>query len=471
MLSFSIKKFKPTIIVLSLLYIVLWCDSQQNSERELPDFSHHKIPSPPHWARAGILYEVFPRVFSKEGTFAAIQSRLNHIQDLGVNIIWLMPIHPVGEKGRKGNLGSPYAVQDFRKINPDYGNIGDLKNLVDEVHRRGMKIILDMVPNHAALDNSLIQSYPEWFMRDESGQFIRKEKEWSDTVDFNYSNPEMRKYMLETLVYWIREFDIDGYRCDVAGCVPYEFWQEALQVLRQEKPDIYLLAEWEDPEILLNGFHSDYGWTEYHTLVDIRKGVLRTAEVVNIIQEIEEKYPQNHLRLRFLENHDEQRSMSLFGAQAIEAYATLLFTLPGLPLIYAGQEIGELETPSLFEKSHIQWEQADPSLLNMYKNLINLRKSNSCFTRGNFRLLPVASLNGSVGAFCRWDDVSAALVVSNLRSKAAEKVLISLSDEQRSLLEKYRWSAYGSVGETVDVQTLYFESIQAFQTRIYLGEI
>ena len=467
----SIRKLKPAITVLSLLYIVLWCDSQEDFDRELPDLSHHEILSAPPWALTGILYEIFPRVFSEEGTFSGIQTQLDHIQDLGANIIWLMPIYPIGEKGRKGSLGSPYAVRDFQKINPEYGNAEDLRNLVNEIHRRGMKIILDMVPHHAANDNYLTDSHPDWFLRGEDGQFTRKEKEWSDTIDFNYDNYEMRQYMLETLLYWIIEFDIDGYRCDVAGRVPYDFWQQALQVLRQVKPDIYLLAEWENPEILLQGFHSDYGWTEYYAFVDIREGMRRTTESLNIIQEIEDKYPQNHLRLRFLENHDERRSMRVFGAQAIEAYATLLFALPGLPLIYAGQEIGELETPSLFEKTAICWKRGDSTLLNMYKKLIKMRKSNSCFTQGSYKLLPVSSLSGSVSAFIRWEESSATLVISNLRNTAAEKVLFSLTDDQRSLLEKYRWFGFNITDLPLNFQTLYFDKIPGFQSWIFIGKI
>jgi glycosidase len=381
-----------------------------------------------------------------------------------------MPIYPIGEKKRKGTLGSPYAVRHFREINPEYGNSSDLKDLVDAVHRRGMKIILDIVPNHAAFDNHLVETHPEWFLHDEQGQLTRREKEWSDTVDFDYHNPEMRQYMLETLLYWIKEFDIDGYRCDVAGRVPYDFWQEAWQRLGEVKSDIYLLAEWEDPEILLNGFHSDFGWTEYHALVDVRRGNLRSAAALNIIQEIETKYPRNHLRLRFLENHDEQRSLSLFGVQAIEAYARLLFTLPGLPLIYAGQEIGELETPSLFEKSNIKWGQGDSALLNMYKKLIRLRKSHSCLYQGKFEPLPVASLSGSVGAFYRWNEQSAALVIANLRQKPGEKVIISLSEQQRFLLKNYHWTAYDSLNKSLYLDELYFKEVPAFQSWIFLGK-
>ncbi|UCF65166.1 MAG: alpha-galactosidase [bacterium] len=458
------------IILITILFIVLWCDRQENSERELPDLSGQDILPAPEWARKGILYEIFPRVFSEQGTFAAIEKRLDHIQNLGVNIIWLMPIYPTGQKNKKGTVGSPYAVKDFRAINSVYGNETDFRKLVDEIHRRNMKIILDIVPNHAAHDNHLLEVHPDWFMRDKQGRFTREKKEWSDVIDFNYDNPDLRNYMQETLLFWINEFDIDGYRCDVAGRVPYDFWTETLPHLRRAKPDIYLLAEWEDPEILLSGFDSDYGWTEYHALDDIRNGKLRTAAVLGILQEIEQKYPRNHLRLRFLENHDQKRSMEIFGAQAIEAYASLLFTLPGLPLLYAGQELGEIEKPSLFEKSTIHWLQGDSALLTMYQELIHLRKSNPSLTQGSFMQLPVASLSGSVGAFVRWEDSSAALILSNLRNKTAEKIVISLTGEQQVLLDAYSWTSFKSADDPPDFRELYFDKIEGFTTRIYIGK-
>jgi glycosidase len=257
-------KFKGFFILIGFLSIVLYCDRDRGSSRELQDFSKHQLPPAPEWARQGVLYEIFPRVFSEEGSFAGIGKKMDHIQQLGANIIWLIPIFPIGEKDRKGALGSPYAVLDLQTINPDYGTAEDLNNLITAVHQRGMKIILGIVPNHAANDFTLLDKYPEWLLNDVEKSQIRKESEWTDVIDFNYDDSEMRTYMKETLIYWIEEFDIDGYRCDVAGLVPYDFWKEVFAELNSIKPDIYLLAEWEDPEILLTGFHSDYGWTEYH---------------------------------------------------------------------------------------------------------------------------------------------------------------------------------------------------------------
>jgi len=322
------------MMMISSLFLVLYCEKKHGTGKELEDFSSQSIVEAPHWARQGILYQVFPRVFTKQGTFSALEQKLEYIKSLEVDIIWLMPIFPIGQKGRKGVLGSPYSVSDFREINPDYGDKNDLKSLVNAIHQRDMKVILGLVPNHASNDNVLINQHPEWFERDETGNLTREVAEWSDVVDFNYQNSQMRDYMLETILYWVKEFDIDGYRFDVAGMVPIDFWEEVIPKLRSIKSDIFLLAEWEDPKLLLQGFNSEYGWTEFFLLKDIRKNKKRTVAAIDLIYEKDKQYPQNVLPMRFLENHDEERSMRVFGPEAIEAYATFLFTIPGLPLIY-----------------------------------------------------------------------------------------------------------------------------------------
>ncbi|MCK5078239.1 MAG: alpha-amylase, partial [Calditrichia bacterium] len=321
------------LIMITLL--VLYCEKKHGTGKELADFSKQSVTAAPDWAKNGILYQLFPRVFTEEGTFKALQNNLDYIQDLDVDVIWLLPIYPIGEKGKKGNLGCPFSVRDFRKINPEYGNEKDFKELVDDIHKRGMKIILGMVPNHGSNDNVLMEEHPEWFMRDENDEFIREVADWSDITVFNYDDPGLRKYLLDTYKYWIEEFDIDGYRMDVAGMVPIDFWKHTLAELRKVKPDIYFLAEWEKPEMLINGFNSDYDWTLFHLLRDIRKGKKNSTEAVEYVAQRDGRYPQNSLIMRFLENHDEQRSLNEFGKEAIEAYATFLFTLPGIPLIYA----------------------------------------------------------------------------------------------------------------------------------------
>jgi cyclomaltodextrinase len=466
----NFSKLIGLLLMLNLLFIVLYCEKKHGRGKELADYSSQSLLPPPGWARGGVLYQVFPRVFSQAGTFQGIIDRLDYIENLGVNIVWFMPIFPIGEKGRKGSLGCPYSVRDFRAINPEYGTVDDFHWLVQEIHRRGMKVIIGIVPNHSSNDNILMKDHPDWFFRDKKGHFSREVADWSDVTDFNYDQPTMREYMLETLLYWVREFDIDGYRCDVAGMVPYDFWQEALQKLRQLKPDIFLLAEWEDPEIVLTGFTSDYDWTLYRLLLDIRKKKNRSAEAVTFIQERDRLYPQNSLPMRFLENHDEPRSLAQVGPAAIEAYATFLFTLPGIPLIYAGQEIGETQKPSLFEKSTLNWADPDTSLFSLYQSLISLRRENSCFTSGNFVQLPTANLSGSVGAFLRFGSESAAIVIANLKNKPARQILIHIPPEVKGLVKKYQWEGFKTAAPLFKEGLIYLAEVEAFRTVIYLGK-
>jgi len=458
------------ILVLIMLFIVLYCEKKHGTGRELSDYSSYSVPSPPEWARNGILYQIFPRSFSPEGSFQGIIKRLDHIEKLGVNIVWLMPIFPIGEKGRKGTLGSPYSVKDFRTINPEYGTEEDFRKLVQEIHQRGMKVIIGIVPNHSSNDNNLMADHPDWFSRDKKGQFTRQVAEWSDVTDFNYNQLAMREYMRETLLYWVKEFDIDGYRCDVAGMVPYDFWQDALQKLRELKSDIFLLAEWEDPEIILLGFTSDYDWTLYRLLLDIRKKNNRTAEAIVFIRERDHLYPRHSLPMRFLENHDEPRSLAQFGSPAIEAYATFLFTLPGIPLIYAGQEIGETQQPSLFEKSVLNWAESDTSLYALYQSLIYLRRKNPCFNKGDFVQLPTASLSGSVGAFMRFHPQSVAIVITNLKNKPARQILVHLPPEFQAHIERKQWDGFKTAPPTFKEGAIYLEELEPFRTLVYLGK-
>ena len=450
------------------LFLVLYCSKKHGSGEPLKDYSSVELTPPPNWAINGVLYQIFPRAFSREGTFRAIQDKLDCIKSLGVDIIWLMPINPIGRKGRKGELGSPYAVRDPWQINSDYGTEADFSNLVQAIHEMGMKIILDIVPNHGSNDHVMMASHPAWFRRDEMGEFIRKDLAWNDVTDYNYDEPELREYILKTLIYWIWEFDIDGYRCDVAGMVPYDFWQEALVKLKALKNDIYLLAEWEDPEILKTGFHSDYGWTEYNALLDIRKGKKKAFAFMDIIYERDTKYPRNALPMRFLENHDEDRSLSQFGPEAIEAFATLLFTLPGIPLIYAGQEMGEVSKPSLFEKSVLDWELANFKFFEIYKTLIKLRKSYSCFTSGEFIPLKISSVIGTAGAFIREDQYSAALIVTNLNRHLIKNATIKIPAALGNRWKDLTFINYKDSNNNINLDNVYFGIVPGFSTSVYV---
>jgi glycosidase len=340
--------------------------------------------SSPPWVRDGVVYEIFPRNFSAEGNFNGITARLDELKDLGVTILWLMPIHPQGEKMRKGTLGSPYAVRDYYAINPDYGTEADLKRLVSEAHQRGLKVIIDVVANHTAWDSVLMQ-HPEFYKQDASGKIIPPVKEWTDVAGLNYANPKLREYMIAMLKHWIDPAgaDLDGYRCDVAAEVPTSFWEEARAELTKVKPDIIMLAEASKPELLTNAFDLDYAWPFHSTLNDVLLRGAPASAFQRSWDESQRQFPKGSLHLRFSDNHDEARAVARFSAKGALAASVLMFSLDGVPLLYNGMEVGdatESGDPALFEKLPIFWHPKErPPLREIYQGLVKLRNQYPAF--------------------------------------------------------------------------------------------
>ena len=338
----------------------------------------------PAWARNGVVYEIFPRNFSPEGNFNGITARLDDLKDLGVNVIWLMPIHPLGEKMRKGSVGSPYAIRDYYAINPDYGTEADLKRLVTEAHKRGLKVIIDVVANHTAWD-SVLMAHPEYYKQDASGKIIPPVKEWTDVAGLNYQNPKLREYMIGMLKHWIdpATFDLDGFRCDVAYEVPTSFWEEARAELSKVKPDIVMLAEASKPELLNKAFDMDYSWPLHGTLNDVLLRGAPASELRRSWEESLKQFPPGSLHLRFSDNHDEARAVARFSAKGALAASAFMFALDGVPLLYNGMEVGdatESGDPALFEKLPVFWQPKErPPLRQIYKSLISLRKQYPVF--------------------------------------------------------------------------------------------
>lgn len=226
----------------------------------------------PEWSKNATIYELNTRQFSEEGTFKAAQRQLPRIKELGIDIIWLMPINPIGKKNRKGTLGSPYSVKDYFEVNPEFGTLQDLKNFVNEAHKLGMYVILDWVANHTAWDNVLVEKHPEWYAKDYKGDFRPTPWwDWSDIIDLDYSKPGLREYMTEALKYWVKEADIDGYRCDVAGFVPLDFWNNARKELDAIKP-VFMLGEWESRDLHASAFDMTYAWDWNEKLHNICMG-------------------------------------------------------------------------------------------------------------------------------------------------------------------------------------------------------
>ena len=340
--------------------------------------------SSPQWVRDGVVYEVFPRNFSAEGNFNGITAKLDELKDLGVSILWLMPINPLGEKMRKGTIGSPYAVRDYYGINPDYGHEADLKRLVTEAHKRGLKVIVDIVPNHSAWD-SVLMEHPEFYKQDADGKIIPPHKEWTDVAGLNYTTPKLREYMIGMLKHWVDPagFDLDGFRCDVASEVPTSFWEEARAELTKVKPDLFMLAEASKPELLVQAFDADYAWPFHSTLNDVLLRGAPASEFKRSWEDSQKQFPKGSLHLRFSDNHDEARAVARFGIKGALAASALMFSLDGIPLLYNGMEAGDATDsgdPALFEKMPVFWHSKErPPFRQMYQGLSRLRQQYPAF--------------------------------------------------------------------------------------------
>lgn len=373
----------------------------------------------PPWLKNGVVYEIFPRNFSAQGNFNGITARLDELKDLGVNVLWLMPVHPQGEKMKKGTLGSPYAVKDFYALNPDYGTAADFKQLVAEAHRRDLKVIIDIVANHTAWDSVMMQR-PEFYKQDATGQIIPPVPEWTDVAGLNYGNPKLREYMIDMLKFWVKEFDLDGFRCDVAYMVPTDFWEQARVELEKVKPDIMMLAEASKPELLLKAFDVDYSWPLHATLNKVMLDGAPASELRVSWEESLRQFPRGSLHLRISDNHDEARAVARYGIRGALAAAALTFTLDGVPLLYNGMEVGdatESGDPALFERMPVFWKPKErPPLRDIYRDLIKLRRQHAAFR--NDRVVWLRNSDeADLVTFMRLDDKDEFVVVINFSNR------------------------------------------------------
>jgi cyclomaltodextrinase / maltogenic alpha-amylase / neopullulanase len=337
-----------------------------------PSLPEGKMPNgiqAPDWIHEGPVYEIFLRSFSREGNFTAVSKKLGYLKDLGIKTIWLMPIHPIGRVKRKGMYGSPYAITDHMAINSDYGTLEDFKNLVDMIHDHDMRIILDMVLNHAAPDHIQYLSYPKMF----NPEVQHSPEEWSDVIEFNYDDPGTNEYALEAMTYWVKEFGIDGYRCDVAGMVPLKFWQKATDKLFDLNPELFMLAEWENRALHFEAFHATYDWTGYFLMKDILQDERPASDLLEWSFQAADTYPIHAMPLRFTENHDLPRTIKTFGKHRYLPFLAYIFFSGGIPLICNGQEIGSDTELSLFEDSIIDWNLKNEQIFSHYKEMIQLR--------------------------------------------------------------------------------------------------
>ena len=282
-----------------------------------------------NWVKHAVIYEVYLRSFSKEGTLKALEGRIPELKQLGVTVLWVMPIHPTGIINRKGSLGSPYSVRDYYAVNPEFGTLDDVKSLVHTVHQQGLKMIIDLVANHTAWDNPMLMKHPEWYTHNASGKIIPPNPDWTDVADLNYDNPELRTYMIAMMKYWVQDIGIDGFRCDVAELVPTDFWETAEKELESIKP-VLMLSEGSLPEHHLKAFDITYSWNVYDVFDKVLGGSTPATIFHDLLKTESHQFPKGSLRMRFNTNHDKNAydgsAVEKFSPQGAKATAVLSFT-------------------------------------------------------------------------------------------------------------------------------------------------
>ncbi len=414
----------------------------------------------PEWLREGTIYEVSLRSFSSEGTFRALEERLPALKKLGVTVIWLMPIHPVGVLNRKGSGGSPYSIADYYEISPEYGSSEEFRSLVRSVHGHGMKIILDLVANHTAWDSRLLMDHPEWFTKDEEGAIVSPNADWYDVADLNYDQHELRKYMIDMMKYWIREFDIDGYRCDVAELVPTDFWIRARREMEKVKP-IMMLAEGSLPEYHLEAFDMTYAWNTYSALSQVWLGASGPELFHRQYDKEQSRYPRGALRMRFLTNHDKNLydapPVEKFGLAGAKAAAVLIRSYPGVPLIFNGEEIGSRQRLDHHERDTIDWRKGG-EVRAFYESLAAVRSAHPALRRGDYRPIPVEGAP-RVLAFTRSADGDTVMVVINCADQSVRAGLSSLPSGVKEMCDALSGRRLTSKGGRLVVLLKPYESL------------
>ena len=330
----------------------------------------------PAWSADAVIYEVNVRQFTPEGTFNAFAEHLPRLKDLGVDILWLMPMYPIGELERKGTLGSYYAIKDYTAVNPEFGTLDDFKAMVNKAQQLGFKVILDWVANHTSPD-AVWTVNKDWYVTDSLGNFVI-EYDWTDISKLNFENKDMRRAMTDAMLYWVKETNIDGYRCDVAGHVPVDFWEAAVKELKAVKPDIFMLAEAEEPPLQHKAFNMYYAWHQHAVMNQIAKGEADVNTLRHALEQMNQRFPDYTIPMFFTSNHDEN---SWHGTEfermgdGARTFAVLTYLLPGMPLIYNGQEVGFDRRLEFFEKDVIDWnDRSDYTAF--YRELNQLRKAN-----------------------------------------------------------------------------------------------
>jgi glycosidase len=371
----------------------------------------------PEWSRDAVIYQINTRQFTPAGTFEAAARQLPRLQELGVDILWLMPVQEIGVKNRKGELGSPYSIRDYKSVSAELGDLDSLKKFVAAAHELGMYVILDWVANHTAWDNPLVEQHPEWYRRNWRGEFHSPAwTDWSDVIQLDFSQPGLRRYMTEAMKWWVTEVGLDGFRCDVAGFVPLDFWDTARAELDAIRP-VFMLAEWETRDLHQRAFDMTYAWSWYGTVHRIAQGKADVGALGVYHYTDENSWPREAMRMLFVSNHDknawEGTQFEAFG-DALENAIVLSVVSRGMPLIYNGQEAGNTKRLAFFDRDPIEWR--EHPIGDLYRRLFAFKKANSALWNGHWgagMIQVVNSAPASVFSFVRANDRNTVFAVFN----------------------------------------------------------
>ena len=377
------------------------------------------VAAHPEWIMQGNIYEVNVRQYTPEGTFNAFAQHLDRLKDMGVQTVWFMPINPISKVDRKGTLGSYYAVADYTAINPEYGTMDDWKKLVTTIHEKGMKVLIDWVPNHTGADHPWLTTHPDFFVKDSTGKAATM-FDWTDTRVLDFKNNEMQDSMIAAMKYWVTNTGIDGYRVDVAWNVPGEFWKKCIPQLKAVKNDMFFLAEGDKPYLMTSCFDAYYPWEMFHMMVKVAAGERPAFALDSVKAKYDTVYPKEAIPMYFTSNHDEnswnKSDYGTFPGIVHAPFAVFSQTMGGtIPLVYSGQEEPLLRPLKFFEKDPIVFGKFERA--KFYKSLQDLRKKNSALaTDASFRKVNLGN-DTAVYAYVREKENNKILVILNLTKK------------------------------------------------------
>ncbi len=366
-----------TVSLICCLFLIFGCEKKNYSVLDA------RISS--DWIKDAVIYEVNLHSFSKDGTFSAFEKRIPELKKIGATVISLMPIYPVGELNRRGILGNPYAVKDFYAINPAFGTSNDLHSLVNSLHRQGLKIVIDLAANYAAWDSQLLMERPDWFQHDEEGAIVSPEIELSDVAQLDYNQHETKKYMIAVMKYWVKEYDIDGFKCTAAESIPIDFWNIARKELDRIKT-VMMISGSSKPEYHIKAFDLTNSWNIYDILLSIMNQTLSASVLDDSLKYEFLQFPKGSLHLRFDETHRETGSAQAFNKlspQEAKIKTVLKFMIPGVPLIHNGEEVGNIKHLNLYDKVEIDWLSGE-DFTKLFKQLSALRRDHPAIRNGSY---------------------------------------------------------------------------------------